>query len=495
MRDRIIEARRNGLRRKGIARRPHRLHRVPGYGRQGRHRHPGHRRLAGRRRRDCRRARRTSAIPASSASPPTSLTPTIRRCGRSGFTAPPIPGGRPTFTSGSTVGPTSSSRLLFRDWLKANPAVREEYLAVKRRALTARDYADAKEPWFADAYRARGSGRSPPAGEPSRRRRAGERRRAAAAGVEPGWCLAGDAGVSSGAPHCSTPYSGSSLGRSKPRRDELIGLGDDLVVDQDLAMQVGPVRPLDGQLHAGQLRVGQHRVDLERAAGQQGRLVAVDVLVVDLVRDDCSAGRAVCACPVDDVVQYLFARRGLSTSVCGSGSGSASAVAGNNCAPAATTATAAIAEPSALGGAHSCRHYNPALELEPFGNPACANPRFWPSQDHRLTRSTRYRGDALARLARAPQRSPAADAAARQQGAAARAGRVRVVPDTGQPPRQRRHTTVGYRTAAAPGFIEAVQPHADFVLIKAGSRGRDWMSRACQQISSMRRLPSPAMTD
>jgi dephospho-CoA kinase len=42
--------------------------------------------------------------------------------------------------------------LLFRDWLVANPAVREEYLAVKRKALTAPHYTEAKEPWFADAY-------------------------------------------------------------------------------------------------------------------------------------------------------------------------------------------------------------------------------------------------------------------------------------------------------------------------------------------------------
>ena len=43
--------------------------------------------------------------------------------------------------------------LLFRDWLTANPGVQEDYLAAKRRALSAPTYADAKEPWFADAYR------------------------------------------------------------------------------------------------------------------------------------------------------------------------------------------------------------------------------------------------------------------------------------------------------------------------------------------------------
>jgi dephospho-CoA kinase len=43
--------------------------------------------------------------------------------------------------------------LLFTDWLKANPGVREEYLELKRQALAAPHYAEAKEPWFLDAYR------------------------------------------------------------------------------------------------------------------------------------------------------------------------------------------------------------------------------------------------------------------------------------------------------------------------------------------------------
>jgi dephospho-CoA kinase len=49
--------------------------------------------------------------------------------------------------------PNQQFALLFTDWLRANPVVREEYLTVKRRALTARDYPEAKEPWFLDAYR------------------------------------------------------------------------------------------------------------------------------------------------------------------------------------------------------------------------------------------------------------------------------------------------------------------------------------------------------
>jgi dephospho-CoA kinase len=49
--------------------------------------------------------------------------------------------------------PGQQFALLFRDWLKANPDVQQEYLAVKCNALDTPDYVDAKEPWFADAYR------------------------------------------------------------------------------------------------------------------------------------------------------------------------------------------------------------------------------------------------------------------------------------------------------------------------------------------------------
>jgi dephospho-CoA kinase len=63
--------------------------------------------------------------------------------------------------------------LLFRDWLIAEPAVAQEYLAVKRSVAaehavdaTAADYAEAKEPWLAEVYGrglawARASGWSP----------------------------------------------------------------------------------------------------------------------------------------------------------------------------------------------------------------------------------------------------------------------------------------------------------------------------------------------
>jgi dephospho-CoA kinase len=49
--------------------------------------------------------------------------------------------------------PNQQYALLFTDWLRANPAVCEEYLKVRRKALTAPHYTEAKEPWFLDAYR------------------------------------------------------------------------------------------------------------------------------------------------------------------------------------------------------------------------------------------------------------------------------------------------------------------------------------------------------
>jgi dephospho-CoA kinase len=48
--------------------------------------------------------------------------------------------------------PNQRFALLFTDWLRANPAVRDDYLRAKQRALSLPDYADAKEPWFLDSY-------------------------------------------------------------------------------------------------------------------------------------------------------------------------------------------------------------------------------------------------------------------------------------------------------------------------------------------------------
>ncbi|BBZ60239.1 dephospho-CoA kinase [Mycolicibacterium monacense] len=48
--------------------------------------------------------------------------------------------------------PNQRFALLFLAWLAAHPEVRDEYLQVKRAALSAPDYAEAKEPWFAEVY-------------------------------------------------------------------------------------------------------------------------------------------------------------------------------------------------------------------------------------------------------------------------------------------------------------------------------------------------------
>ncbi|OBB03823.1 dephospho-CoA kinase [Mycobacteriaceae bacterium 1482268.1] len=48
--------------------------------------------------------------------------------------------------------PNQRFALMFVDWLKANPGVREDYSTAKRKALSESDYAEAKEPWFLDAY-------------------------------------------------------------------------------------------------------------------------------------------------------------------------------------------------------------------------------------------------------------------------------------------------------------------------------------------------------
>ena len=66
--------------------------------------------------------------------------------------------GRPTNVHVRVEGwPNQQFALLFRDWLTADGAPREEYLALKRRVAaeghgTTDAYADAKEPWFVDAY-------------------------------------------------------------------------------------------------------------------------------------------------------------------------------------------------------------------------------------------------------------------------------------------------------------------------------------------------------
>ncbi|PRC41362.1 dephospho-CoA kinase [Mycobacterium sp. ITM-2017-0098] len=66
--------------------------------------------------------------------------------------------GRPTNVHVRVEGwPGQQFALLFVDWITANPGVRAEYVDLKRQAAhehpTTGAYADAKEPWFLDAYR------------------------------------------------------------------------------------------------------------------------------------------------------------------------------------------------------------------------------------------------------------------------------------------------------------------------------------------------------
>jgi len=67
--------------------------------------------------------------------------------------------GRPTHVHIRVDGwPGQQFALLFVDWLRANPGVQSDYLELKRRVAaqghaTTGAYAEAKEPWFLDAYR------------------------------------------------------------------------------------------------------------------------------------------------------------------------------------------------------------------------------------------------------------------------------------------------------------------------------------------------------
>ena len=67
--------------------------------------------------------------------------------------------GRPTNVHLRVDGsPGQQFALLFPVWLAANPDERVEYLALKHDAIaaapaTSGEYADAKEPWLAGAYR------------------------------------------------------------------------------------------------------------------------------------------------------------------------------------------------------------------------------------------------------------------------------------------------------------------------------------------------------
>jgi dephospho-CoA kinase len=62
--------------------------------------------------------------------------------------------GRPTHVHVRVDGwPNQQFALLFTDWLAGHRGVQEDYLAAKREAQLSSNYAQAKEPWFLDAYR------------------------------------------------------------------------------------------------------------------------------------------------------------------------------------------------------------------------------------------------------------------------------------------------------------------------------------------------------
>ena len=49
--------------------------------------------------------------------------------------------------------PNQQFALLFVDWLTKHPVAQADYAAAKRAAEASPEYAQAKEPWFLDAYR------------------------------------------------------------------------------------------------------------------------------------------------------------------------------------------------------------------------------------------------------------------------------------------------------------------------------------------------------
>jgi dephospho-CoA kinase len=62
--------------------------------------------------------------------------------------------GRPTHVHVRVDGwPNQQFALLFVDWLAQHQAVQADYVAAKRAAEASAEYAQAKEPWFLDAYR------------------------------------------------------------------------------------------------------------------------------------------------------------------------------------------------------------------------------------------------------------------------------------------------------------------------------------------------------
>ena len=208
-------------------------------------------------------------------------------------------------------------------------------------------------------------------------------------------------------------------------------------------------------------------------AGQHRRLFAVDVRVVDLVRDHRSAGCAVRAGPVDDVVQHLVAGAAAvrTSGLAGAGSGSAErGRAESTVNPPATTATAAMA-----GHPRLVELMRPTLQPVAGGNSSHiggTDLQFLPSQDHRRDAVNCYRAASFGLAPRAPQRSPAADAAATQAG-------CRTVGRSGPGRRAHRSATAatpaparGVPQCATPAFI-VVCSSSDLALIQAARPAGD----------------------
>ena len=195
----------------------------------------------------------------------------IRCCGTSAFTPRQTRAARPTSTSGWPGWPNQQFALVFVDWLTANPAVQSEYLAVKRAAghHDVSGYVQARNPGSSTPTGAHGPGRTPPTGGRDSLR----------------WSVPPPAVRCQRCAALQGAVQRVVLRTEQSRCDELVGLSHDLVVHQDLAMQIRPVRPLDGDLHTGVLGVVENGVDLERHAREQRRLIAADVVVIDLVRD------------------------------------------------------------------------------------------------------------------------------------------------------------------------------------------------------------------
>ena len=162
--------------------------------------------------------------------------------------------------------PNQQFALMFVDWLRANPGVREDYLAAKRNALGSPDYAEAKEPWFLDAYwRARAWADTTGWTPQEAARPPGARRRRQAAGSAGGPHLRARSGSDAlTAPACQRAVSGSSLTRNSRGAmncSAFATIASSTRISQCRFDQYG--HSMDTACPPA--RIGQHRVHLEVA--------------------------------------------------------------------------------------------------------------------------------------------------------------------------------------------------------------------------------------